>query len=63
MNLLIFFSFLYPACSVCVTNYPLYIVLLISFSLIFLFGNLFLQVAVKKRNKDLNPSNSKPKLF
>ena len=61
--LMIFFSFLYPACSVCVTIYPLYLVLLISFSLISWFGNSFLQVFEKKENKDLNHSISKPKLF
>lgn len=62
-NLLNFFSFVHPVCSVCVTIYPLYLVLLISLSLISWFGNWFLQVFEKKENKDLNHTISKPKLF
>lgn len=60
---MIFFSFPYPAYSVCVTIYPLHLVLLISFILIFHFGNYLLQVAEKKRNKDRNCPLSKHKLF
>lgn len=62
-NLLNFFSIQYPVCSVCVTISPLYVVLLISFSLILSFDNSFLQVFEKKENKDWNQSISKPKLF
>lgn len=58
-----FFSPYPPACSVCAILNPLYLVLLIIFTLIFFFGNLFLQLLEEKRNKDKKCSISKSKLF
>ena len=58
-----FFSNLTPVCSVLWVKCPLYVVLLISFSLKITSWKQFLQMPEKKWNKSINYCFSKPKLL
>ena len=58
-----FFLNSYPLCSVSLAFKPLYVALLISFSLIFRFFNTFLQIVEKEKIKPSNRAFSKHKLL